>query len=106
MRGQLSQFRSLRLLGSIICHQRRAQFLVWSVAKPAACQDDDQHCWHAKADEGRQVQAGNVHCRKMRDQSKLWGIDAGVRQDRNEDASLSVIEDPGKEYGECRDHDQ
>ena len=28
------------------------------VAEPTACQDDNQQCWHPKADEGGQVSKG------------------------------------------------
>lgn len=56
------------------------------VAKPTSGQDDNQQCWHPKADEDSQVQAGLGerewypirHGEKEWYPDKLWGIDAGM----------------------------
>jgi len=72
------------------------------VAKPTAGQDDNQECWHPEADEAGQSQAGLVHDEREWYQSKLWGIDAGMRQDGDENASSGVVEDPRKD--DCYGH--
>src|SRR5712691_12321941 len=74
------------------------------VAQPTACQDDNQQCWHPKADEDGQVQAGLVHDEKEWYPNKLWGIDAGMDQVGDENASSGVIEDPRKEDCKCQNH--
>ena len=48
-------------------------FLVWLVAKPTACQNDNQQCWYPKADEGGQVHAGHADGEKEWYPSNLRG---------------------------------
>src|SRR5690348_6787259 len=78
--------------------------LAWLVAQPAACQDDNQQCWHPKGDEGSQVQAGLVEGEEERYPDKLWGIDAGMHQVGDENAPSGVIEDPRKDDCKCHNH--
>src|SRR5271157_4973941 len=73
--------------------------LAWPVAQPTACQDDNQQCWHHKGDEAGQVYAGLVHGEKEWYPNKLRGIDAGMQQGSDENASSGVVEDPRKDDG-------
>jgi len=78
--------------------------LAWLVAQPTACQDDNQQCWHPKADEDGQVHARLAHGEKEWYPNKLWGIDAGMQQGSDENAPLGVVEDPRKDDCKCYDH--
>ncbi len=61
--------------------------LAWLVAQPTARQDDNQQGWHPKADEDGQVHASLVYGEKEWYPHKLWGIEAGMQQVGDENAS-------------------
>ena len=72
----------------------------WLISKLTTCQDDDQQCQHTSADREGQICVGyDLGGEKWLHDTK--GVIAGMQQDGDEDAAFRVIEDPGKDDGQC-----
>src|SRR5271157_3194392 len=78
----------------------------WPVSKPTPGQDENQECWHPKGNEVGQVYARHVHGSEERYPDSRWGIDTGMQQIRDEDASSGVVEDPSEDDCQCQNEEK
>src|SRR5947209_3590235 len=84
----------LRCLDELRC-------LFWLVREPALREDEEQRSSCEREEEGHQAVTSELRCgQQMRDVGAptIASIQGRVQEDRDEDAGLRVVEDPGHDH--------